>query len=302
MNEIERLLNNGFIDNDFLKEEKRDGYTITTSIKKVWAIQLYLLKTFTDVCVRHNLTYWAYGGTLLGAIRHKGYIPWDDDVDVAMPREDYDTLCSHPEWFEFPIALHLPSNKEKYYEGWLRLHDICTAVLYENYKKEGSTQGIYIDVFPIDNYSSSISDDRKIKTIWKYNIIGHAFVYNVNKGVAPRLVSKITRFFHLFNCEKTFLKINNLARSNNITGFVMMKVGHFYKKEKQIFEKKDFSSSEQADFEFLKINIPFGWNQILKRNYGDYLVFPPIEKRGCWHSFIFDPNKSYLEYKPNVKE
>lgn len=299
MNEIDRLLDIGFINDAFLSAEERCGFSISHAIKKVWAVQLYLLREFIDVCKEHNLVYWAYGGTLLGAVRHKGYIPWDDDIDVAMPREDYDLLCAHPEWFKRPAALHIPSNSERYYEGWLRLHDVCTAVLYENYKKEGSVQGIYIDIFPIDNYRDTFSEKRKIKRIWRTNIIGHAYVYNANKHFIARLLSRVSRTLHCFNCERAFKKINNLAKSKEQSKEVMMKVGHFYSTEKQIFNKDDYGGFEEMPFEFLTINVPSGWDNILRKNYGDYLKYPPVEKRGCWHSFIFEVDAPFSSFIKN---
>ena len=75
-----------------LNEEVRNGYLITAETKKVWAVQIDLLKHLVDACQRHNLKIWADGGTLLGTVREHGYIPWDDDIDMFMLREDYERL------------------------------------------------------------------------------------------------------------------------------------------------------------------------------------------------------------------
>ena len=77
---------------DFLNEETRDGFLVTQSTKAIWAIELDLLNEFMHVCEENNLSYYAIGGTLLGAIRHRGFIPWDDDIDIAMKREEYEKL------------------------------------------------------------------------------------------------------------------------------------------------------------------------------------------------------------------
>ena len=89
MTEIERILKKGVIKEDFLKEEIRNEFLVTTERKKIWVVLLDLMMVFDDVCKKHNLTYFLEAGSLLGAIRHKGFIPWDDDVDVLMPRKDY---------------------------------------------------------------------------------------------------------------------------------------------------------------------------------------------------------------------
>ena len=76
----------------FLEEELRSGYLVSSKMKKIWAVQLDLLEQIKHVCSRYHLTYYADSGTLLGAVRHKGYIPWDDDIDIVMKRSDYNKL------------------------------------------------------------------------------------------------------------------------------------------------------------------------------------------------------------------
>ena len=79
---------------DFLEDEIRCGYIVSSEMKELWSIELELMEKFISVCNKYNLSWWVSGGSLLGAVRHQGFIPWDDDIDVCMPRKDYDILQS----------------------------------------------------------------------------------------------------------------------------------------------------------------------------------------------------------------
>ena len=90
MTEVERIMNKGAFPEDFLKEETRCEFFIDKKLKEVWMIEIDMLMEFEKVCKKYGLKFWAVFGTLLGTVRHKGFIPWDDDIDVCMPREDYE--------------------------------------------------------------------------------------------------------------------------------------------------------------------------------------------------------------------
>ena len=97
------------LDASFFLPEDRDGYVVSSEMKRVWAVELDLLNEFSKVCAKHGLKWFVHAGTLLGAVRHHGFIPWDDDIDVLLPREDYEHLCElGPSSFSLPKRRYGP--------------------------------------------------------------------------------------------------------------------------------------------------------------------------------------------------
>lgn len=102
MTECERLVKKGFIKDSFFLPETICDFGVDENRKKIWAVELDLLNSLKEVCEKHNLRYYLFFGSLLGAVRHHGFIPWDDDLDVAMPRRDYTELLFHADEFKQP--------------------------------------------------------------------------------------------------------------------------------------------------------------------------------------------------------
>lgn len=155
----------------FFEGEERCGYYVSPEMKKVWAVQLDLLAEFSRVCEKHNLRWWMDCGTLLGAVRHKGFIPWDDDVDVIMMRNDYECLLKiADDEFNRPYSMRSIYNEERLL-SYLKLHNTDTTMLEQNainMLKNGITpefaQGIFIDIFPLDSLPD---DDREMRDLYR---------------------------------------------------------------------------------------------------------------------------------------
>ena len=108
MTECERLVAAGVFSPDFFREETRCDFLVTTERKKIWAVELDLLMQFDRVCRKHGLRYFMFVGSLLGAIRHRGFVPWDDDIDLVLPRDDYETMLKLGDEFPAPYFLQSP--------------------------------------------------------------------------------------------------------------------------------------------------------------------------------------------------
>ncbi|MDR2410347.1 MAG: LicD family protein, partial [Bacteroidales bacterium] len=178
---------------EYLKEEVRDNYFVSSDMKKVWYIELDILKEFIKVCNKYNLRYFADGGTLLGAIRHKGFIPWDDDIDIAMLREDYDKLVKiGPKEFKHPYFFQTPYTDKYYYQGHAKIRNSNTTGISRHEFNKKFNRGIFIDIFPLDNIPDHnrhfIIQQRQIRFFYK--LFTNRFRYDrvVNKTFKRNLV------------------------------------------------------------------------------------------------------------------
>ena len=187
------------IADSFYQEEERCGYVVSAHMKKVWAVELDLLYQLQQVCEKYGIQYYGSGGTILGAERHKGMIPWDDDIDIMMLRDQYDLLCSHADEFEEPYFFQTFDTDEGYFRGHAQLRNSnTTGVLVDEAKKNVPfNQGIFIDIFPLDN----IVRNRKLwakqmKRIEKYREQAKK-LYRTTDGYHPEEASRLRKAAHL---------------------------------------------------------------------------------------------------------
>ena len=301
MTECERIISNGIVDSDFLKEEVRNEYVISEKMKKVWAIELDMLKRFDQLCEEHHLRYWAGFGTLLGAVRHHGFIPWDDDMDLWMPREDYDRLLESDLHLEGPYFLQTTLNDDDYYSSFARFRNSNTTGIKVSMNNK-CNNGIYIDIYPLDGIGNNAKFHfLKCKYIRLNNVLAHAYVFNIN----PKRIMRLTHdFLHLsyipYSYKSAYKRVNRIARKvkwkdATKVGFVVF--DPYHKHKKNIFEKKDFEETKRIQFENLDIPVPIGYDSVMKTIYGDYMKFPSVEERGKKHTFIFEPDIPYPMFK-----
>ena len=299
MTECERIVKKGIISSSFLESEVRDDFEIPEKMKKVWIVELDLLDKFKQVCIDNDLRFWVGFGTMLGAVRHNGFIPWDDDMDVWMPREDYNKLLALNLKLETPYFLQTTLNDKDYYSSFARIRNSNTTGILVS----GSNQcnnGIYIDIYPLDGmYKNEIQQWIVSKYIRVKNVAAHAYMYNIN----PNPVTKAMHgFLHLpfipFDYKRVYRSVNKLA--SKVKWDNASKVGMVvfapYAYEHNIFDKADFEETDWLTFENTSVPVPHGYDHILSVLYGDYMEFPPVDKRGQWHNFIFEPDVPYREY------
>ena len=253
-------------------------------------IQMEILEYLDSFCKKNNIQYWLDCGTLLGAIRHKGYIPWDDDIDVGMLREDYNKFISLSSSFndneKYIFKCYEIDKNWKYQIG--KILDNST-VLYEPDEKHGIKTAVNIDIFVHDNAPSNDKELRKmydkrdlyiklnkcqnIKRFYteekqKYNFIRYPIYY----------------FFKIFPKNYFVKKLidNSMKLKDKNTGYV----GFFMGIAKTRCPISVFKSFVSADFEGKKFPIPKEYDKWLKKLYGDYMKLPPVEKQKTHHNFV----------------
>ena len=154
MTECERIIEQGILPESFFEEELKCGFLISKERKKIWAVLLDLLIKFDSVCKEHHLTYCFTDGSLLGAVRHKGFIPWDDDLDVSMPRADYEKLQTLGGEFGDPYFLQTPYTDKGYFYSFVKIRNKNTTGLSKAFMYQGFNDGLFLDVFPLDEVDS----------------------------------------------------------------------------------------------------------------------------------------------------
>ena len=299
MNEVERIKKTGILKQDFFDEEIRNDFRIDTNRKEIWAIGIDLLLKLDEICKKHNLSYWLAYGTLLGAVRHKGFIPWDDDIDVCMPREDYEKLLCLQDEFENPYFLQTPYSDKGYYYSFCKLRNSNTTAMSKNlcyhFCANNCNSGMSIDIFCVDKWDLSEKAEKIYNNI-KTLIIQNSACMKLNN---PNYVNDE----NVKSCDGvdpilTYEKIQTLSKiySCNDTKYVSMPTITVYGYMKDVFHVEDFAHTDNLVFEGLSFPVPTGYDRILRTIYGNYNEFPPVETRGKRHTALIDVNKSYTYY------
>jgi lipopolysaccharide cholinephosphotransferase len=279
---------------DFLKEEVRNNYLVTSNMKKVWHIQLDMLKEFIRVCNKYNLKYFADGGTLLGAIRHRGFIPWDDDIDLIMFRNDYDILVHKAaKEFKMPYFLQTAYSEKNYIRLHAQLRNINTTAILESDINQQFNQGIFIDIFALDG----VAKDKKLlfkqeKRIRFYKkLLWLIFYANIEKKkhiftrLLPKLIFKRNNnyaiLFKKIEKEMHRIQVNDVDFVSNIS---------FYGHIENILDKHWYDNTILCDFEDIKLPVPANYHEILRAYYGNNYM-TPIQQPSYHGSVIFDTDR-----------
>lgn len=280
----------------FFQEEEKYDYLIDEKRKKLWSVLLDIVCQLDVICKKYNLRYFITGGTLLGAVRHKGFIPWDDDLDVAMLRDDYEILLKHADEFVYPFFLQTPDTDSNYYYSFAKLCHEETTYCSKMFCYQGFHAGVSIDIFPIDKW-----DYAKGKEIYDQinylNRENSTFMRMKNPYLDEGNRERVRNWSGI-NPLEAYNKIQTLAQTfkNEETHLLSNAVITIWKYGKDIYSESVFEKQIYLEFEGINLPAPIGYEELLRNVYGDYMMLPPKEKRGQWHAdTIIDTDKSYSE-------
>lgn len=308
MTECERLISEGKLDRAFLEPEIRCGYEVSGKMKKVWAIILDLIQQVDAVCRKYDLHYYAIGGTAIGAVRHQGFIPWDDDLDIAMPRADYNKLIEVAgKEFEYPYFLQTPETDPYFYNRlFIRLRNSNTTGISPCDGCLKCNNGIYLDIMPLDGYTDNRECNRfidtefiKSKVAWnKYH-----FEYIDSDKTVRRLMKAFSWCFLKDNSVPAFYREHErkallLSEKNADSEWLTTHYAMLHKEKLKgfIWKRSGFENVIWMPFEYVRIPMAEGYDDMLRRQFGEYMNLPPRESWGKWHNMEFDPDTGYREY------
>lgn len=278
------------IPKDWFNAEIRDGYFVSRERKNLWAIQLDMLYKVQQICKKYNIKYWADGGTLLGAIRHNGYIPWDDDIDIAMMREDYDRFIEvAKKELNHPYFLQTDWTDETYYcHAKLRRSDTTCVLVKDVPANFEFNQGIFIDIFPLDMVPTEEEMYKKyVEHLW---MIKNGLLFNRSRW----WVYERDNYDLYMRCKKDrdcfedARKIFNDTNSPIVANLSLPSVKDEIRKELSDYEKTLY-----AKFEMLDIPIPYMYDNALTKQYGDYLV--PQQGKTKHGELLYDVEIGYKD-------
>jgi lipopolysaccharide cholinephosphotransferase len=288
-----------------LTEEIRDGFRVSPEMKSVWSVEIDLLKAFIDACQKEGLRCWVDGGTLLGTVRHKGFIPWDDDIDVCMPRADYDRLLSlGDKLFLPPYFLQSAYSDKDYYRGHAQLRNSNTAAIRPSDAFQPFNQGIFIDIFVLD---AAPDDEQQRKQLCKLSRRTQRFLKAKNTNIL--FSGRWGLIFRKLKCRYEVAKRGWAAiyqeaedQLRAVRPADCKCVAELtFSGDDIMLDKHIFDQTLWMPFENISVPVPAAYDELLRTQYGDDYMTPKQDP--SYHGeLVFDTQRSYLELLPQVQK
>ncbi len=266
---------------DFFKGEIKEGFYVEEMMKRAWAAELEILYIIDDICQRHNITYFADWGTLLGAIRHKGFIPWDDDIDITMKREDHNRFIeiAKKELPERFVLLGPQTNGGGYKLGTLvgnTMHYITDKEYLDRF--HGFPLGAGVDTFPLDGIPDCAEEREFVENAILILSTMCGEEINNEKGYWDE-VAKIEQLLNVTFDRDKDISLQMIQMADKIAGLYgteecdyITAYATYLPDRKWFFKKEWYSEVVYMPFENMMIPVPKEYDKILKVMYGDYMT------------------------------
>lgn len=264
--------------------------------------ELSMAKQVLAICEKHHIEVFALGGTLLGAVRHQGFIPWDDDLDLGMKRDEYERFLKvAPKELEEPYSLHTCYNDKSFLYSYIRIQNSDYGLCRE-YTKNKTVQDLWVDIFPLDG----VPESGVRRKVWEGNL-------TVLRGLR-----NLSCFDELVNVHREFsglkgliyqLGMNTGVQNFLSTNLILKFIDRFLKSFKvtgescignpmgghwfhEVFPREVYDGVTYLPFEDIELPCPTGYRNILETMYGDYMELPPEDQRN-WHgtSLVRSPSR-----------
>lgn len=299
----------------FLDEEVRDGYLVSSQIKKLWAVEIDILFQIKEICDRHNIKWVVDGGTLLGAARHGGFIPWDDDIDIGMLRADYDKFVFYAKReLKFPYFLQTTETDPHSMYGHAKIRNSLTTAMQKeerdnNYKYN---LGVFVDIFPMDAAPDIKSKAEEVVTsainyFAKARVLLYSTQYkwflplrkNIFKLIYDYLVLYTRKLQYIlfgpsiymksYNKFEEIMKSYNNEQTNHVTVYAM---GW---KESTYWPLSFFEESQvMLPFEWFEVPAMKRYEEFMRLLYGEWRHY--VKGTSIHGDLFVDPEKPYTYY------
>lgn len=289
----------------FLEEEVRCGYVVTEKQKKIWAVELDLLAEFMRVCDKYDLKWFVGYGSLLGVIRHKGFIPWDNDIDIAITRQSFNRLCEVAvSEFHEPYFLQTPVTEEgRYFRTSCKFCNSLTTGASEREWLQGINCGMFMDIFILDEIPD---DDKTVEKMFdRVSYYGHLARFLSPYPRHDSFVGKMKNLvweilwkckYHSCGGDVLFEELGNyLSQYEGKNSHRWMALERTPARSLQLF-KTMWSETIMANMEFMEVPIPNGFDWILTDHYGNYMELPTEDKRINHGHLQLDPEIPYTKF------